>query len=161
MLKVFIDIQNRLMAKVPALRYVDEDWGQLDYETPPVSFPCALIDCENMSVSQSGRHTMIDALTIVVRVADLRMSNTSGKAPEAQKEKAFALLDTIADVVRALHGWTGAPESYGRLQRTAQKRTTLKNGIRIYDITFQCAAYNQSAQKAGIQIKNYELKIKN
>jgi hypothetical protein len=157
MIKPFVDIQNRLEAEVKALRYNDEDWGQLDNygNSPPVQWPCALIDCDDISVSQAGRLTMVDSITVVVRVADLRLSNTSAQAPAFQKEGAYRLFETIQEVARALHGWTGTPECYGRLQRTGQRRIRRKDGVRLYEITFGCVLYNSVAQRHGQQVKDY------
>jgi hypothetical protein len=45
MKQLLLNIQN-LLATVPAFKYVDEDWGQLDDYGPhaPVQWPCCLID---------------------------------------------------------------------------------------------------------------------
>jgi hypothetical protein len=105
-----------------------------------------------------GHHVMIDTLTIAVRIADMRLSNTSAKAPDFQKNKAFELFDIIEAVIKNLHGWTGTPEEYGRLQRTAQ-HATRKDAIRIYEITFQCKMINAVAKRIGVQVADYDPNI--
>lgn len=157
--KPFVDIQNRLMDKVKALKYIDEDWGQLELPNPPVQWPCSLIDCDDMDVSQAGAHTMVDKLTIVIRVADIRFSNTSAQAPPFQKEKAYELFTIMSKIIEVLHGWTGTPELYGRLQRTGQRRIRRKDGVRLYEIYFSCVLYNNVAQKKVRQVVEYTPKV--
>ncbi len=144
----FIDIQNRLLEKVPALLYVDEDWGQLDYygDQPPVQWPCALIDCSGINVTQMGNRTMIDEIDIIIRVADMRLSNSSGQASDFQKNAHYQLFAIMADVIKQLHGWTGSPNVYGRLQRVSQLRRQKNNSIRLYEIGFTCALTNRVAE---------------
>ena len=49
-------IQARITDKVTALKYVDEDWGQLDYYSPnmPVQMPALLIDASSATWSNVG-----------------------------------------------------------------------------------------------------------
>ena len=53
MKEVFKDIQQRLQT-IPEFRYIGEDWGQLNFEQPPVDWPCALIDLGNVDFSSAG-----------------------------------------------------------------------------------------------------------
>ena len=41
---ILLAVQQRLAERVPELAYIDKNWGQLDYEAPPVKWPCALLD---------------------------------------------------------------------------------------------------------------------
>ncbi|MDR0509628.1 MAG: hypothetical protein LBH06_00870 [Rikenellaceae bacterium] len=146
-MKPFADIQDRLAA-LSELKYVDEDWGQLDGEgrSPAVKFPCVLIDCSNITASQAGEHVMLDTISVVVRVADLRLSNSSAQAPHGQKEKHYRLFEIIAKVISALHGWSGDPQAYGRLRRISMQRERRGDGVRLYELTFQCTMVNNTAK---------------
>ena len=46
MKQIFLAIQQQLLT-VPALKHIDKNWNQLNYEQPPVRWPCALIDIAN------------------------------------------------------------------------------------------------------------------
>jgi hypothetical protein len=154
-MKPFTDIQNRLAQQVPALRYIDEDWGQLDYYEghPPVQFPCALIDCGDIAVTQMGGRVMLDKISVVIRIADLRLSNTSNAAPQTQKTAAYQLFETLQQVICALHGYTGSPDVYGRLVRTAGQRIRRKDGIKMYELTFECLLRNTAAQQNLVAVQ--------
>lgn len=41
------------LSGIKELRYVASDWGQLDYEQPPVQWPCALIDMPGLQCGTS------------------------------------------------------------------------------------------------------------
>lgn len=41
---IILAIQEKLNSQVADLKYIDKDWGQLDYDQPPVKYPFCLID---------------------------------------------------------------------------------------------------------------------
>lgn len=79
MKQLLIDIQNRLQATVPALKYNDEDWGQLDYYNvaQPVKYPCALINISSITWSNQGDFVQQGLVSITITVCDVKLANTS------------------------------------------------------------------------------------
>lgn len=152
--KLLQDIQSRLLTKVPALKYVDEDWGQLDFYSKdfPVKCPCGLIDVIDAVWSNEGKLVQLGMVQVKVRVADLKLSNTSGAAPQAQKNKAFAIFTTLKEVFKALHGWSGDAH-YSKLIRTRTTRIKRQDGVRIYETTFTCEMKDSSAMPVNATIK--------
>ena len=135
--KILNDIQSRLMEKVPAIRYVDEDWGQLEYDQPPVQFPCALIDVDGFDFRQLGVLEQKGEGAIYVRIADMRLSNTSGQAPDNQKQQSAELHAILHDVFKALHGFTAG--DYSAMIRQSIKRVRRTDTMREYLMTFATA----------------------
>lgn len=135
--KLLTDIQTRLLSKVTALKYVDEDWGQLDYYSPnmPVQFPAALIDASDATYTNEGKLIQLGTVQVRLRIADMRLGNTSGRAPQGQKAAAFGIFGTLKQIHRALHGWAGSPH-YSRLIRQSSKRVKRDDGVRIYEIVY-------------------------
>ncbi|KAF0199019.1 MAG: hypothetical protein FD170_3947 [Bacteroidetes bacterium] len=80
-------IAKRLGAQVPELKYIDEDWGQLDSysDNPPTKFPCALLEMQSAQWRNQGNKTQDGTINISIRIASLRLSNTNPKAPEPQR----------------------------------------------------------------------------
>ncbi len=154
MKKLLTDIQARLMALVPALKYVDEDWGQLDYYSPhpPVQFPAALIDVNNGTFSNTGKLVQLGMVQVRLRIADIKLSNTSGKAPQGQRDAAFAIFDTLELIHKTLHGWSGS-EHYSKLIRTAMKRVLRDDGMRIYEINYTVELVDNSAVPVKLSFK--------
>ncbi len=151
MKEMLTEVQKRLVAKVPELKYVDEDWGQLDYYStmPPVKWPCALIDLPQGSFSNTGSLVQLGLLQVKIRVADMKLSNSSGAAPQTQKDKSFAFFDLLQKVHLALHGWSGG-EAYSHLMRTAFAKGKRSDGVRLYEITYTCE-WKDSSTKPVLQ----------
>lgn len=137
MKQIITDIQNRLISQVPALKYIDLDWGQLDYyfPHPPVQWPCALIGITQGTFSNIAHRGQLGLLTVVISVADLRISNSSGKAPQNQKDKALAIFDIMQDVYEALQGWTGGSD-YSGLIRAGYTQRQREDQVKIHQVIF-------------------------
>ena len=95
MIQTIDSVQTKL-AQLPALNHIDEETGQLDYYSPnyPVKWPCALVTIINIDYEDVGKdrskipqqRQMGDAM-LSITLADLKLSNTSKKAPNTQKKK--------------------------------------------------------------------------
>ncbi len=133
------DIRNRLSAEIPALKYIDEDWGQLDDYSPhfPVKWPCALIDITQVNYSNVGKTGQLGEAAIAITVADVKLLNSSSKAPSNQKAEQSAYLKLIQAVHIALHGWSGHSH-YTKLIRTTFKRIKRDDGVRQHQLTYTC-----------------------
>lgn len=129
MRQVIQGIQERLAKQVPALRYVDQDWGQMDFfAPPPVKFPCALIDIQSAQYTNNGDLVQQGTLTVVVRMFDMRLSNSSQKAPDRQKENVMLIWQLIGDVNKALHGQRFLGVGYGVPMRWQMRRVKREDG---------------------------------
>jgi hypothetical protein len=155
------DIKTRLQG-VTELKYIDEDWGQLDYYSaaPPVKFPCALIDIDNVRWSDEGNQTQIGIANVVVRLANMRLSNSNVKAPAGQKAKSLSFFDTVMHIHQKLHTWSGAKNN-GPLTRIGYRKVKRDDGIREIEMIFAVEITDDSARKvyskkmiqaAGLQI---------
>lgn len=130
--------QTQLMLHVPALKEVDEDWGQCDFYTdrPPVKFPCALIDIQDGQFSDAGDLRQQGTLTVVVKLYILRLSNTSNAAPQSQKDNAKRGWVAYDEIVKALHGQDFIKNGFAAPIRTRMQRAKRRDGIYERDITF-------------------------
>lgn len=148
MKKLIDDIKQRLVSLATAARYIDEDWGQLDYysASPPAKWPCILVDIGQIPWSNQGELVQTGLGTITVRVADLRLSNSNVKAPEAQRQKAAGILDLLERINAGLHGWT-ADTANGPLTRLSTSRLKRDDGIREYEMVYQVQLIDDSAKR--------------
>jgi len=129
MKQIIQNIQDRLMQEVPELKYVDQDWGQMDYYAqPPVKFPCALIDIQSAQYSNDGDFVQQGTAVVVIRLFDLKLSNSSQAAPKGQKENAKKIWQLIEDVNKAIHGQNFLQEGYGLPMREQMRRTKRNDG---------------------------------
>lgn len=147
--EVLKSIQNKLAA-IPDLKYVDEDWGQLDdySPNPPTQFPLALIDIGNLQYSDIGKdkaaipqNRQMATGTIVISIANLKLTNTSARAPQSQKDKAWSIWDIIQSVHENLHGEV-VGGSAGALMRTNMRKVKRDDGIQEYEVTYTIGMNN-------------------
>lgn len=143
-MKTFLQAIQTKLATIPALKYIDEDWGQMDSYSPnpPTKFPLALIDITSLSFSNIGKDNSASPVnrqmaegTITFIVSDLKLSNTSQRAPQSQKNNAWSIWTIIDDLHKVVHGWKPTPDS-GALIRTNLKRIRRDDGIQEYQITY-------------------------
>lgn len=149
MKQVLIDVQNRLTT-LAILKYVDEDWGQLDFYSPnfPVKWPAALIDITSGTFSNVGKHVQQGVISVNIRVANLKITNSSGMAPQTQKNKAFEIFDIAKAVHVALHGWSGSNQ-YSALIRTNVKKMKRSDGVQVFDVTYTTQIVDNSTEQVA------------
>lgn len=128
---IYRDIIERLQTKVPAIRYIDMDYGQLEQSQPSVAYPCALIslnfpDCRNLTDDIQDCKA-----EIIVRLAfdPLNAGSTAAHAPEEVRERSLTPYDTIADVYTAL-------QAFNDMSRKAQGKEN-RNDLFIYKMVFR------------------------
>ena len=144
------DIQNRL-TEIPQLKYIDVDWGQLDYyDSPPVKYPCCLLDIVQGDFTDAGNLAQIGLIGVEIRLVDLLHTNTSAKAPEGQKNRAFDVLRLLTEIYKKLHGWHGLKSNYGTLTRRNFSRVNREDGLKEYRMLFLTEITDQKAFKPAI-----------
>lgn len=144
-----ITIQQTLQT-ITELRYVDEDWGQMDdySPNPPTQFPLALIDVGNLQFSDISRdRNLVPQMrqmasgTVTIRICDLRLTNSSGRAPAGQKALIFGIWDLIDKVHAKLHG-NVIGGSAGALMRTNLRKRRRDDGIQEFELTYTVGVSN-------------------
>ncbi len=144
------NIQEKLHSEVPELKYIDEDWGQLDEyaEHPPVKWPCALIDLPDIQFSNTGAnrrkipmHRQEGNGTISIDVANLKLTNSSHMAPAYQKEQARSIWNVVKKVHQVLQGFRPSEHS-GSMIRTSINRLNREDGVQIYRISYHIEVYD-------------------
>lgn len=143
-MKELIQNTQERIAEVSELRYIDENWGQLDHYSPnmPVQWPCALIDVNNGRYSDIGRDNSKDpvnrqmgGIRVEIRIANLRMGNTSMQAPQSQKDLTWSIWDVIDDVHKKLHGFSPLGNCTG-LIRESHARVIREDGVQEYAVIY-------------------------
>lgn len=88
--------------------YVNQDFGQLEYYTPPgrpaVAFPCVLIDIDETEWSSMSQNTQQGFTRIKLRIGFPPYSSSSNITPDDVKEKALYYHDLEQILHQALQG---------------------------------------------------------
>ena len=142
-------VQTRITASDSHIQYMDEDWGQLDYyhESPPVKFPACLLDIEQTSWNKQGLYVQDGVIYLSIRIADIRIANTSRSAPTGQRTYASTLWYILSNIHRGLNGWR--PQEYpqfGTLARISTQRIKRDDGIREYLVIYSCTCTDDSSK---------------
>ncbi len=137
MRQILTDVMERLRERVTELRYVADDWGQMDfYEgTPPVKFPCALVSVSRVSFEAQTEGVRWATMTLLVRVADAPALSGTMAAPEAHKERALFIFDLIDRVGDTLHGMGG--DDYDPMEQREVTHYSREDAVREYAMTFE------------------------
>lgn len=143
-MKTIIDNIQAKLQEITDLKYVDEDWGQLDYYSPnfPVQWPCALIDVTNAAYSDTGKdrtkepqQRQMAECYLTLSIANLKLTNSSGLAPKLQKDYSRSIWELIEEIHKAVHGWN-PDEMAGKLIRRGLQRVKRDDGVQEYTLTY-------------------------
>lgn len=141
-------IAARLGAEVPELKYIDEDWGQLDdySDNPPVKFPCAVIEVQQAAWRNQSNKVQDGSVNISIRVADQRLSNTNLRAPAPQKLNAAAIWLIQEKIYKALHTWRPVDyPDFSSLTRVSSRKLKRDDGVREFEMIFTTVYVDKAA----------------
>ncbi len=134
------DLLNAVTAKLaeaPSIQYSDENWGQLLYygKECPVKWPCGLVDFTTGQFSnigsdyrQSPEMRQQGTIFLEITIANLKLTNSSVKAPINQKQKAFEILAIVEEVHKVLQGFRPLDNS-GAMVRTSIQTVKRDDGV--------------------------------
>ena len=149
-MKALLEKIQQKVGEIAELKYIDENWGQLDYYSPnmPVQYPCALIDVQQVQYTNLGRdmskkpvQRQIGQVSIKISIANMRLSNSSMQAPRRQKEEVWAIWGIIEKIHQQLHGVLLLP-NVSALIRSSQSRTLRDDGVQEYEVYYSCEVQN-------------------
>jgi len=135
---IFTEVLS-LLSQVPELRFVGEDWGQLNFEQPPVNFPCALVDLFEIDYSDAGKNLQKADAKLTISIADIRYDGITAFNPAKVNEQAFAIFGIIEKVNALLHGYGN--EYHSKFSRKKVMKVEREDSIRefrmIYEFRFE------------------------
>lgn len=148
---IFLSIQDRL-SEIPGLQHIDKDWGQLQYEQPPVKWPCALLDVANADFKQMGRGFQQADADITVTVANLNLVRSSSKAP--MRGHAYATIDLLDEIHQALQLFSDG-QHFSPMMRTNLQRVNMldKEGAEVYVMTYRTAFTVEKRGKETVEVQ--------
>ena len=149
-MRPIIEAVQDLLKETPGIKYVDENWGQLDFYSPnfPVQWPCILIDINSAQFSNIGMDKQLKPVnrqmseyTLELRIANLKLTKTSAKAPQSQKDLARSIWTLIEEVHELVQGFE-PNENCGKLIRTGISRVAREDGVQEYAMTYSGTIHN-------------------
>lgn len=147
------EVIQSIVAKLGSLidlKYVDEDWGQLDYYSQnfPVKFPCVLVDISSANFQNLGLDKTASPMqrqtsetTVSLTIANVKLSNTSHNAPQGQKDDGDSIWVLLETIHKVLQGWNPTDKS-GKLIRVGMQRIKRDDGVQEYTIIYTAGMQN-------------------
>jgi hypothetical protein len=134
--ELFTQTRDRIKSQVPAVRFIDFDNGQLElYDTPPVSYPCALIDVSDVAFNDGGDNENWALCEVTVKLAFEVYENTNHLTPS---DDALNHSATLTAVMNALRGFV-----FNNSDVFIKRRLTRipAQGLKVYSIVFNVSVY--------------------
>lgn len=150
MKELFLAIQARLSAMVPALAFIDFDLSQLSMEPlPPLSYPAALIRFTASDPVSFGNDEQKQEMLITVSLAFRTFERTSNLTPDDFRNVGVQHLDNLDLAKWALHGFSGT--SFSSITNTGQEQTD-RADLRVYQLFFTTTlTTNRPGQEQFVQ----------
>ncbi len=134
---IYNALLEQIEKEVPEIKWIDLDCGQLDTsERPPVAFPACLLNIGIPDIQTIADTIQYCKADITVRLVFDNKGRTANNTNEQEREKSLKIYDTIANVYRALQGFS--TENFDTLSRTSQGKEKSRHGYFQYRIDFSC-----------------------
>jgi len=131
---VFLAIQNRIVAEVPELKFVDLDTGQLEYkdakERPMVAIPCALFDFVAADYTDASEGVQEGDIVLQVRIGVDPFTQATHYFTDTQKANAINYFNIEHRVNKALQWWTDG-RYFKPLSRASMRTEPRHDGLRV------------------------------
>lgn len=146
---LFLAVQERI-ATIPAIKWIDQDFGQLDISAeeykPPVLFPCVLFDLTGITFEDKSSDTQNATGILLIKLSTAPYIKSNQKTPILQREKALEHYELEYEISKKIHGWR-AP-GFGRFTRTSLDKQDREDSIRERLIAFSFS-YTEKLENSG------------
>jgi hypothetical protein len=146
--KVFLALQDKIKNDVPEIRWIDQDFGQLeDYDIrPPVSFPCVLIDFNSTSYEEMNQRRQQANITFTLRLGFPAFSYAASTAPQSVRELALQYYELEQRLFEAVQGFDGGGVMQGCTRQSTVTEGRKDDNLRVRVMTFTAMSEDSSAQ---------------
>lgn len=133
-----------LLAAIPEIKWVDQDFGQMEMERPPVAYPCVLIGIDLPGTENIGQNKQNCQVTINLRICFSYSGETSMKSPAEVRERGLAHYRTVREIYRKVQGQRIGLRP---LARTGQMESVRPDRVKVLDMPFSTMFVDTSAAK--------------
>lgn len=157
---IFLAIQERIDTEVPEIKYIDQNFGQLEGYTdrPSVAFPCILTDFEGWTFENLGTLAQKAEGDVVIKLGFASYRNTSNVTTETYRKLALAYYEIEWKLHKALHGWSPG-DDLGTLTRIANLGENRPMGVRVRTLRYRLGFEDYSTKPTStfIALPDFEL----
>lgn len=146
--KLFLDIGD-LLGEIQELRWIDIEAGQLEMPTEsyPVQFPCALIDFPDSQFQDETHLNQQGLIQVAIRLGidlyeDLHMIDGNDASDKGTAVKRLNLSTRVHQKLQGFETDYSSP-----LVRRGIQSERRDDGIKVFQLFYECAAKDDSAAK--------------
>lgn len=136
-------VASRIQEKVPAIRWIDLDCGQVDYQEyrAAVEFPALLVSVSLAGCRQMGqRGTQLCQATVQLRLVCMVFDDTNIGAPELVREAAMEPYRIAGKIQEALQWWQPPNgNDLGRFNRANLAPEKRDDGLTVLTMNYDVA----------------------
>ncbi|SKB63617.1 hypothetical protein SAMN05660477_00402 [Soonwooa buanensis] len=134
MKKLYLQLLE-LFSEITEIKYIDLNYGQLQEEKPPLSYPAVLINLSSQTIDDVQDVFQILSgqmeLTVVYKMA----GESNGNAPKETQEFALRYLDLSEKIYKKLQGFEA--NGFDSFTRNSIRDVTLRKGLKTAVMTFE------------------------
>ena len=143
---IFLALQSYVQASVPAIKYIDQDLGQLrSGSKPPVSWPCVLVDFEEFTFGNMGDNVQTATGVVVLRPGCAPYSNSSQATPAGYLQQAISYYDLEWALHKAIQGWAPG-DDFGHMVRISAATQKRSDNYRVRELRYSIAFEDYSTK---------------
>lgn len=137
---LLLKIQQRILANVPEIRWIDLDLGQLENDSirPPVAFPCTLLQVSGVTYKDMQGNQQLATATVQIKIGFDSVSQMSNGTPLAYQEDALTHYEIARKVALWLNNWIADGILCKDFTRVSQANENREIGLRVSTIQFVC-----------------------
>lgn len=150
--QIFISVQQKLKNDVVEVKWIDFDFGQLDFYKlrPAVAWPCVLIDLDIPAASDRGKLSQLNACNVIVRVAFEMPGQTHQATPQTVKDKAMNVFDILNKIWASLHGHQA--EGFNAMLFRGMTIEKREDPLKVYQMRFETSFERRPAPRQYAEV---------
>jgi hypothetical protein len=148
MKEIFEEVMQYLLLKVPNVRYINWDIGQLDgyYLKPSITYPGVLISFPQVQYDSLGDGLQMGDMIMQLKIVTSSLSSTSNIAPVQVRTKGNEIYAIEKQIFKALHGADG--NSYNSMARLSHNTEVREDGLNVLNVQYTFIAEDETAVPA-------------
>ncbi len=136
---IFLALQQYIQTNLPAIKYIDQDLGQLKSGSrPPVAWPCLLIDFEDFNFENLSENVQTAKGVIMFRLGFAPYSSSAQTTPTPFLQQAISYYDIEWELHKAIQGYSPGAD-YGRFIRISSSTQKRSDSYRVRELRYSIA----------------------
>ncbi len=153
---LYLALHQHLIDKIPELKYLARDIGQLNLTKPSLLYPATLIDFDRFKFENLSENVQTASGNVVLKIVVLNDGVEVKSTPDEWRQKSLSGFELEQKVHTALQGFQ--PEGFGMLNRCSTNTIPRKDNLHVREVIYSIAFEDYSC-RPGFQMTPYRLNL--